>query len=298
MYRLFKYWKTIAAAAIISLILAGSSTAWGHNNMPDTLCAMIDEEDVEEFDPDWYEEFEEEEETEPDDSELTLDELIAKYAAEGDVGEEEIEYDTISEDTGDKSLLVAHTGMAGRAAQNSLYAFQLAGQAGYNGIETDVRMSGDSVLVCYHDETLADKTGASGSVESSTWKRLSGLYVRSKHGSQPIAKFEDYLDTCKTYGCNAVIDLKYSNHYKTMIKLIDAMVKERDMQYMAIYQCSIPKYLQYVKELDPNNRCWLLVGKKARVRRQPIKVLRHLDVKALMCRSRTVPSPKQPIPTG
>ena len=68
--------------------------AWGHNNMPDTLCAMIDEEDVEEFDPDWYEEFEEEEETEPDDSELTLDELIAKYAAEGDVGEEEIEYDT------------------------------------------------------------------------------------------------------------------------------------------------------------------------------------------------------------
>ena len=254
--------KLACAFFSFSLLLINSRTVHAVNDMPDIMCEWIDEEDTEEFDPDWYEEFlSEEEETE--ESDLSLDELIAKYAAEGDVGEEEIEYDTVTEDTGDKSLLIAHTGMAGQAAQNSLYAFQLAGQAGYNGIETDVRMTRDGVLVCYHDETLADKTGASGSVESSTWDRLSGLYVRSKHGSQPIAKFEDYLDTCKAYGCNAVIDLKYSGNYKTMIKLIDAMVKERDMQYLAIYQCSIPKYLQYAKELDPYNRCWLLCGKKS-----------------------------------
>ena len=282
--------QSFMIGAAFSLLFLHGCTALAQNTMPDLISEAAEEEDLLEIDPDWYEEFVAEEE-ETDESDLTLDELIAKYAAEGDVGEEEIEYDTIGEDTGDKSLLVAHTGMAGQAAQNSLYAFQLAGQAGYNGIETDVRMTRDGVLVCYHDETLADKTGASGSVESSTWDRLSGLYVRSKHGAQPIAKFEEYLDTCKAYGCNAVIDLKYSSSYKTMIKLIDAMVKERDMQYLAIYQCSIPKYLQYVKELDPYNRCWLLCGKKTAASSSTYK-----NAAAMGCEGVNVPVADRSIP--
>lgn len=51
-------------------------------------------------------------------------------------------------------LAVAHRGGAALAAENSISAFKAAAAAGADAIETDVRLTWDSVPVCVHDSDL------------------------------------------------------------------------------------------------------------------------------------------------
>lgn len=60
------------------------------------------------------------------------------------------------------------------AAENSMTAFRRAIEAGY-GIELDVRLSSDGVLVVFHDDTLTRVTGEAGRVDSRTAAELAAL---------------------------------------------------------------------------------------------------------------------------
>ena len=166
---------------------------------------------------------------------------------------------------GEKGRFLAHTGRCGKAAQSSALAFRLAGEAGYWGIETDLRWSKDHALVCFHDESLDAHTDGNGMIEDCTWEYLTTISVNAGNvqetGPQPITSFSDYLDICKEFGVRPIIDIKYcSLGYKGMLDAAYEMVKEKDMLDSAIWQCSLGDYLTYVKELDENNHCWLLCG--------------------------------------
>jgi glycerophosphoryl diester phosphodiesterase len=58
----------------------------------------------------------------------------------------------------DSPLIIAHRGASASAPENTLAAFERAMQDGADGIEFDVRLSGDGVPVVIHDATLA-RTG-------------------------------------------------------------------------------------------------------------------------------------------
>ncbi len=63
-------------------------------------------------------------------------------------------------------LNIAHRGAAGKAPENTLAAYDLALEHGADYIEQDVRMTKDSVLVVFHDESLGRATR--GAEESCT----------------------------------------------------------------------------------------------------------------------------------
>jgi glycerophosphoryl diester phosphodiesterase len=52
--------------------------------------------------------------------------------------------------------IIAHRGASSTHTENTLEAFRAAGEVGADGIELDVRLSGDDVLVVHHDAHLAD----------------------------------------------------------------------------------------------------------------------------------------------
>lgn len=52
-------------------------------------------------------------------------------------------------------LILGHRGYHATVAENTLEAFEAAVRAGVNGIETDVRISRDGVLVLVHDRVIA-----------------------------------------------------------------------------------------------------------------------------------------------
>ena len=66
----------------------------------------------------------------------------------------------------------AHRGFSGEYPENTMIAFEKALEAGCEGIENDVHLTKDGVLVIIHDEEI-DRTGnASGWVKDMTYEEL------------------------------------------------------------------------------------------------------------------------------
>ncbi|MGD9030209.1 MAG: glycerophosphodiester phosphodiesterase family protein [Anaerolineae bacterium] len=74
-----------------------------------------------------------------------------------------------------QTLNIAHRGASLAAPPNTLTAFEKAGELGADGIEFDVRLSGDGVPVVIHDATVDATTDGSGRVNRLTLAQLKEL---------------------------------------------------------------------------------------------------------------------------
>jgi glycerophosphoryl diester phosphodiesterase len=90
-----------------------------------------------------------------------------------------------------RPLAIAHRGGAGLAPENSLAAFALASALGLRYLETDIRLTSDGHLVCFHDDTLARVTSAAGPVRSKSLVELRALRI---NGTEPIPTLDEALD--------------------------------------------------------------------------------------------------------
>ena len=66
----------------------------------------------------------------------------------------------------------AHRGYSGRYPENTMLAFKKAAEAGCDGIELDVQLTKDDVLVVIHDETIDRVTDGTGRVVDYTYEEL------------------------------------------------------------------------------------------------------------------------------
>jgi glycerophosphoryl diester phosphodiesterase len=58
-----------------------------------------------------------------------------------------------------KPLIIAHRGGARESTENTVEAFQRAARIGADGIETDIRLTRDNVVVIYHDDIFGRVEG-------------------------------------------------------------------------------------------------------------------------------------------
>ena len=80
---------------------------------------------------------------------------------------------------------IAHRGASCMAPENTLLAFQLAVEAGVDGIETDARLTADGEIVLLHDAELSRTTDGQGAVGQRRLAELRGLdagYWFGPHG--------------------------------------------------------------------------------------------------------------------
>lgn len=92
-------------------------------------------------------------------------------------------------------VLYAHRGLFDNktdAPENSLPAFRKAVEAGY-GIELDVQLSKDNVLVVFHDASLKRMCGADGNVWEYTLEELQQFKLADSN--ETIPTFKDVLAT-------------------------------------------------------------------------------------------------------
>lgn len=92
---------------------------------------------------------------------------------------------------GSGPLAIAHRGGAAHAQENSLAAFGLSSALGLRYLETDVRLTCDGHLVCFHDDTLDRVTSATGLVRSKSLHELRALRI---NGIEPIPTLDEALD--------------------------------------------------------------------------------------------------------
>ncbi|MGZ4543210.1 MAG: glycerophosphodiester phosphodiesterase, partial [Mycobacteriaceae bacterium] len=89
---------------------------------------------------------------------------------------------------GSGPLAIAHRGGAAHAQENSLAAFGLSSALGLRYLETDVRLTCDGHLVCFHDDTLDRVTSATGLVRSKSLHELRALRI---NGIEPIPTLDE-----------------------------------------------------------------------------------------------------------
>ena len=105
-------------------------------------------------------------------------------------------------------IYIAHRGLFDNKngiPENSLPAFTRAAQHNF-GIETDVQMTKDGVLVVFHDDTLKRMTGQEGKLSDKTYEEL--LKLRLLDTDCVIPTFQQFLQAAD--GVNLVVEIK--NH--------------------------------------------------------------------------------------
>ena len=133
--------------------------------------------------------------------------------------------DTIKIEKG-TTKMVAHAGLFGIEAANTLAGVIAAGNRSYWGIEVDVRVTKDTELVLIHNDSTLSVSGVDMSVSQSTAHELQqitlydrrhrgGVDTFEKNGSEKLTRSDlristvgEYIRLCKKYGKVAVVELK------------------------------------------------------------------------------------------
>ena len=107
--------------------------------------------------------------------------------------------------------IIAHRGASGTAPENTLPAFRLAWELAADGIELDVRLSADGVVMVHHDASTQRCSGVDLTVEETDCRRLQQLDVGAWRGPQyagvTIPTLQDVLAEVPT-GKRVLIEIK------------------------------------------------------------------------------------------
>ncbi|MFN8417615.1 MAG: glycerophosphodiester phosphodiesterase family protein [Cytophagaceae bacterium] len=115
-------------------------------------------------------------------------------------------------------VIIGHagTGLYGVYPANTLESFRNAFALGVDGVEMDVQMTKDSILVIFHDYTLDDLTNGTGCVWDYTWEELKKIeYDTYPFGRYKIRQVSDLLRLPESNMKIIIWDIKsYSNDEK------------------------------------------------------------------------------------
>ena len=109
-----------------------------------------------------------------------------------------------------KICFIAHRGYSGRYLMNTEEAFIKAVEHGSGGIETDVRMTKDGVLVVNHDDDAVFEDGTRLFIKDATYAELTAKPLRNPYTSTKlyVCTFERYLEICRDGNMICFIEFK------------------------------------------------------------------------------------------
>ena len=114
----------------------------------------------------------------------------------------------------------AHRGASEYTPENTLLAFYTGIYMGANGIETDVQMTKDGILVLFHDDTIIRLTGAEGSIQDFTLEQLRQFTFENNGFTDKIVAFEDFLQQFGWRDITFAIEIKQAGIESQVVDLI------------------------------------------------------------------------------
>lgn len=158
--------------------------------------------------------------------------------------------------------LTAHRGFSGIAPENTLVAFEKAGEYGFYAAECDVHLTKDGVWVIYHDDNIFRLTNGFKNIEEATYEELqeyvidNGVNVDS-YPNQKIPTLEEYLIICNDMKIIPQIEIK--NGSKEKLQEILDLLEKYDLRENAIIISFKSEMIKKVRELDEKIELWYLV---------------------------------------
>lgn len=162
-----------------------------------------------------------------------------------------------------KSKVWAHRGASAYAPENTMPAFELAYDMGADGIELDVQMSKDGVLVICHDETIQRTSNGEGRIIDYTIDELKTFHFANgfhRFGSVRIPTLEEFLAlVCKKREEGIVIDinLELKNNvvfYEGIEKKVVDLITRYKLEEVTIYSSFNHLSLLKVKQIDARSK--------------------------------------------
>lgn len=129
------------------------------------------------------------------------------------------------------SQIIAHRGLRSQAPENTLPAFELAGQYGFDAAECDVRVTKDGELVLMHDESLLRMCGIDVKVSELTLAELKKYPIisgsnASKYKNNYIPTLDEYIACCNQYMMTPIIELKDKTMTTTALEKLYASISK------------------------------------------------------------------------
>lgn len=162
----------------------------------------------------------------------------------------------------DRTLVWAHRGASGYAPENTLLAFEKAAEMNADGVELDVQLTKDGVLVVTHDEKVNRVTDREGFVKDYTFEELREMNFnagKKKFGKVLIPTLEEVYKLLKPSGLTINVEIKsgvffYDQIEEKTLELTRKMGMEDRVLYSSFNHTTVRK----MKELDPSVKTGLL----------------------------------------
>ena len=156
----------------------------------------------------------------------------------------------------DNLFIYGHRGVPSQAPENTLCSFQKAFELNVDGIEVDVQITKDNILVVHHDPHLGRLTGKQTFISDLNYKELLSIDARgTEFGSleiQRIPKLEDVLDILPE---NTAINIEIKSQQllsEGMEQLVVDAILKYDLLNKAIASSFNPLRLRKIKSLNSN----------------------------------------------
>ena len=139
---------------------------------------------------------------------------------------------------------INHRGYSKTAPENTLPAYQLSKEMGYDYVEADISFTKDGVPVLLHDGKInrtarradGSKLNKGISINSITYEEALdydfGIWKGKEYKGTKIPTFEEFLALCKDLELHPYIELKENGAYtRDQIEGLVEMVEGKGMQY-------------------------------------------------------------------
>lgn len=180
-----------------------------------------------------------------------------------------------AEDDSSDIAIIAHRGYSSEAPENTIPAFILAAENGYDTVECDIQWTKDSVPVLLHDNTInrtARRENGWGFLfrrkcSNYSFEELQRLDFGSWKGEEykgtKIPSFYEALDCSNEYDLNMYVELKEDSNFDSeKAKILAEAVKEAGMEEKITWISFNPEYLKMMSELMPESRLGYLYEKE------------------------------------
>ncbi len=154
----------------------------------------------------------------------------------------------------------AHRGAPTYCPENTFLSFYTGMYMGANGIETDIQVTKDGVLVLFHDDTLNRVCGVDGSVRDYTFDQLQTFFVKKDGLVDKIPAFEDFLAHFAYRDITFAIELKELSGTNAHKEVADLIFKY-GVEKKTVVTSFRFDYIKAIKEYAPTLRVGFLAEK-------------------------------------
>lgn len=162
-----------------------------------------------------------------------------------------------------QTKIIAHRGASSICPENTLPAFQKALGLHADGIELDIHMTQDHVLVVAHDERIDRVSNGKGMIRDYTLKELKsfdfGGWFGPEYTNVSLPTLEEVLELIHDWDGLLNIELKSGPiFYPGIEQAVLNMVRQHNKEDQVIYSSFNHYSLREIKQIDPTAHIGLL----------------------------------------